>query len=76
MKDQLYIDGNGRITCSKVTCAGSAMFYSKFKTDLHGAKVLKVNAQFVKDWKMTQAHYVSLADGPKCESCGTLSNHS
>jgi hypothetical protein len=76
MKDQLYSDGNGRMVCSKLACAGGAMFYSKFKTDLHGAKVIKVTAKFVADMKATMAHYGKFGWVPKCESCGTLSNHS
>ena len=60
----LYSDGNGRLTCSALKCAGMTAHFSGMKRDLNGARILRMTQKAARDFK------ASVGEWPACESCG------
>lgn len=57
---RLWLDGNGRVTCDKVRCAGSTASGSGMKYDLNGAEMVEILPEMIAE----------LGFEPRCESCG------
>jgi hypothetical protein len=64
MRKQLYMEGNGRITCADMKCAGATAHASGMKRDLNGARIRKVTPTDVKEWLLM------VGEPMKCEGCG------
>lgn len=65
MAKNLYMDGNGRITCADLKCAGMTAHFSGMKRDLYGAPIERVSVDTVRE-------FMALGFGvPKCEGCGS-----
>lgn len=58
-KGRLWIDGNGRITCDRIHCAGQTAVASGMRYDLNGAELLEITADILP----------LLDSDPQCENC-------
>ena len=60
----LYMDGNGRLTCSALKCAGMTAHFSGMKRDLNGARIVRLTPKAASEFE------AACGVRPSCESCG------
>lgn len=57
----LWIDGNGRVTCNKIRCAGQTAVSNSMRYDLNDAELLQITPEVAE---------MMGEDVPCCENCG------
>lgn len=62
MTKKLWMDGNGRISCSDLRCAGQTAHANNMTYDLNGAEMVPVDLAVVKEFQ-------SAGLTAKCETC-------
>lgn len=61
---KLYMEGNGRITCADLRCAGMTAHFNGMTADINGAWITALNAP------MCEAFKATCGVEPTCECCG------
>lgn len=61
---QLFMDGDGRLTCSALECAGATAHFSAMKRDLSGAEIVRLTPEAAREFAAMTGEW------PRCESCG------
>ena len=63
MYKPIWMDGNGRFSCSDLRCAGMTAHFNGMRHDLNGAQMEQVTLSDVREFN-------ALGMTIKCESCG------